>query len=379
MVDPRLVKLADVLVNYSTRVKKGELVKIMGSTVCEPLLLEVFSAVVRAGGHPYLHLSADETSERFLRDAAPHQLDYESPILQHEIETIDVLISAWGSSNTKSMSNADPARQARVSKARKKWLTTFMTRNAIQPGKKGCLRWVGTQYPTQSAAQDAEMSLRDYEDFVFDAGMLNEKDPAAAWRKIGAAQQKVADYMNKVSEVRFRNEQGTDLTVAVKGRKWINCDGRANFPDGEVFTGPIEDATEGVVQYSFPAVHGGREVEGIRLKFKAGRVVDASATKNEAFLIKMLDQDKGARVLGEIAIGTNYKIQRYMKNTLFDEKIGGTFHAAVGSSIRESGGINESGLHWDMVCDLRKGGTIEANGKVISRNGRFTKAGWPGN
>ena len=149
----------------------------------------------------------------------------------------------------------------------------------------------------------------------------------------------------------------------MKGRKWINCDGHANFPDGEVFTGPIEDATEGVVCFSFPAVHGGREVDGVRLKFKGGRVVDASATKNEAFLIKMLDQDKGARVLGEIAIGTNYRIQRYMKNTLFDEK---------------SGGKNVSALHWDMVCDLRRGGTIEVDGKVISRDGRFTQAGWPG-
>jgi len=379
MIDPRLVKLANVLVNYSTQVKKGDLVKILGSTVCEPLMLEIFSAVVRAGGNPYLQLVADETAERFLLDAAPHQLDYQNPIAQYEIETIDVLISAWGSTNTKSLSNADSAKQARVSRARRKWLTTFMNRHAIPVGKKGNLRWVGTQCPTQSAAQDAEMSLRDYENFVFEAGMLNEKDPAAAWRKIGAAQQKVADYLNKVGEVRFRNPQGTDLTVSVKGRKWINCDGKANFPDGEVFSGPIEDATEGVVQYSFPAVHGGREVEGIRLQFKAGRVVDASATKNEDYLIKMLDQDKGARVLGEIAIGTNYRIQRYMKNTLFDEKIGGTFHAAVGSSIRESGGVNESGLHWDMVCDLRKGGTIEADGRVISRNGRFTKAGWPGN
>jgi aminopeptidase len=151
-----------------------------------------------------------------------------------------------------------------------------------------------------------------------------------------------------------------------------------NFPDGEVFTGPIEDATEGVVCYSFTAPYNGREVEGIRLRFKGGRVVDASATKNEDYLIKMLDQDKGARVLGEIAIGTNYRIQRGVKHTLFDEKIGGTFHAAVGASIKESGGKNESGLHWDMVCDLRKGGTIEADGKVISRNGQFTQAGWPG-
>jgi aminopeptidase len=221
------------------------------------------------------------------------------------------------------------------------------------------------------------MSLREHEDFVYDAGLLHMKDPAAAWKALSARQEKMARWLNKARVVRFRTPQGTDLTVGVKGRTWVNCDGRMNFPDGEVFTGPLEDATEGEVRYSFPAVHGGREVDGIRLKFKGGRVVDASATKNEAFLFKMLDQDKGARVLGEIAIGTNYRIQRYMKNTLFDEKIGGTFHAAVGASIKESGGINESALHWDMVCDLRKGGTIEVDGKVISRNGKFLVPGWP--
>jgi aminopeptidase len=242
---------------------------------------------------------------------------------------------------------------------------------------KNRLRWVGTQFPCHAAAQDAEMSLLQYERFVFEAGLLHMDNPAAEWKKISTRQQRLCDYLNKAKEVRFRTPSGTDLTVAVQGRNWINCDGHENFPDGEVFTGPIEDATEGTVHYSFPAVHGGREVHDIMLVFKAGKVVDARASKGEDFLLGMLDQDKGARILGEIAIGTNYAIQDYTKNTLFDEKIGGTFHAAVGSAYPETGGKNNSGLHWDMVCDLRTGGTVEVDGKVISKNGRFTRANWP--
>lgn len=378
MSDPRLPKLADLLVNYSARVRKGDLVKITGSAVCEPLLAEVFRAVLRAGGHPYISLMSDQAAEDFVRFAGNDQLDFQNPVAQHEIETIDCLISTWGTVNTKSLSGADPAKQARASAARRKWFTTFMTRTAIPFGKKGNMRWIGTMFPNQASAQDADMSLREYEDFVYGAGLLDLPNPIAAWKAISAKQEKVVKYLSKVSEVRFKTPQGTDLKVGVKGRRWVNCDGHVNFPDGEVFTGPLEDATEGVVCYSFPSLHQGREVDGIRLRFKGGRVVDASATKNEDFLIKMLDQDKGARVLGEIAIGTNYRIQRGVKNTLFDEKIGGTFHAACGASIKESGGKNESGLHWDMVCDLRQGGTIEADGKVISRNGKFTQKGWPG-
>jgi aminopeptidase len=222
------------------------------------------------------------------------------------------------------------------------------------------------------------MSLAAYEEFVFTAGLLHLDDPAAAWRQFSQRQQRVADFLNTKREIRFTTPQGTDLKLGVEGRRWINCDGHENFPDGEVFTGPIEDATEGVVVYSFPAVHGGREVEGIRLVFRAGKVVEATARKGEEFLIAMLDQDAGARVLGEVAIGTNYAIKSYSKNTLFDEKIGGTFHAAVGAGYPESGNTNDSGLHWDMVCDLRQGGTVSVDGEVISENGRFVFEGWPG-
>ena len=222
------------------------------------------------------------------------------------------------------------------------------------------------------------MSLAEYEEFVFRAGLLHLDDPAAAWREVSERQQRVVDYLNGKNEVRFVTPAGTDLTVGVSGRTWLNCDGHENFPDGEVFTGPIEDATEGVVCFSFPAVHGGREADGVRLTFKAGKVVDATAEKGQDFLVAMLDQDAGARVLGEIALGTNYSIDRYTKNTLFDEKIGGTFHAAVGAAYPETGGTNQSALHWDMVCDLRQGGEVYVDGQLISRDGRFLNPDWPG-
>jgi aminopeptidase len=241
----------------------------------------------------------------------------------------------------------------------------------------GSLRWCGTQFPCHASAQDAEMSLRAYEDFVFRAGLLHLDDPAAAWRQVSERQQRLADYLEDKHEIHFTTPQGTDIRLAVEGRHWINCDGHENFPDGEVFTGPIEDAVEGVICYSFPAVHGGRECDGIRLTFRGGKVVDAQADKGLDFLTAMLDQDAGARTLGEIAIGTNYSIERYTKNTLFDEKIGGTFHAAVGASYPESGGKNDSALHWDMVCDLRHGGKIFVDDKLISENGRFLDATWP--
>lgn len=372
MTDPRIEKLADVLVNYSTRVQPGDLVRIAGSPAGRPLAVALYRAAIRAGANPVVLMTPDECAEIRLTEGNDAQLRFEDPIQQFAIENVDVTIAYWGDDNTKALSACNPARQALVSQARKKYLATFMKRFG-----EGKLRWVGTQFPTHAAAQDAEMSLAAYEDFVFRAGLLHLDDPAAAWREISTRQQRVVDFLNGKKEIRFVTPQGTDLRLGVAGRKWINCDGHENFPDGEVFTGPIEDATEGVVCYSFPACHGGREVHNIRLEFRAGKVVNASADKGEEFLLAMLDQDAGGRVLGEIAIGTNYSIERYSKNTLFDEKIGGTFHAAVGASYPETGGKNESGLHWDMVCDLRQGGQIYVDGQLISENGRFLDPSWP--
>lgn len=372
MRDQRLDKLADVLVGYSCAVKKGDLCRLTGDVAALPLLEALYEKIVRAGGHALIFMGSDAMGDTFYRYASDEQLTYVSPLQTFLVEKIDCSFGLWGGQNTKSLTNVDPRKQALASQARKPFLKRFLERAA-----EGKLRWVGTQYPTHSAAQDAEMSLREYEDFVFRAGLLHLADPVAAWQQISQRQQRLVDFLNTTREIRIVG-QDTDLRLGVQGRRWINCDGHENFPDGEVFTGPIEDAVDGTIRYSFPAVHGGREVHDIRLTFKAGKVVDASATKGQEFLLAMLDQDAGARTLGELAIGTNYAIQQYTRNTLFDEKIGGTCHAALGQAYPETGGKNESGLHWDMVCDLRQPGCrLEADGKTILEAGKFVDATWP--
>ncbi len=377
MTDPRIERLAAVLVEYSVAVRPGDLVWISGSTLAEPAAVALYRAVLRAGGHPWIRLTPADCDEVFFKEASRAQLEHTSPFEMHLVSRADVRIAIWAEQNTRQLTAIDPARQALNSRARQPILQRFLKRAAIPPRKPGRLRWVGTLFPTPASAQDAEMSLTDYERFVFHAGKLDQPDPAAAWRKAGEAQQRLADVLNRGREMHITAPNGTDIRFGVQGRRWINCDGHENFPDGEVFTGPIEDATEGTVCFSFPAIEEGREVLDVRLVFRRGRVVECSASKNEDFLIHMLDQDKGARILGELALGTNYGIQQFTRNTLFDEKIGGTFHAALGAAYPESGGRNKSGLHWDMVCDLRKGGLVKLDGKVISRNGRFTNASWP--
>ena len=378
MRDPRLDKLARVLVEYSTRVQPHQLVRLTGDPVAMPLIEAVYEAILRAGGYPHVRCSPDNLQDLFFAQATEEQLQFVSPLLLEEIKTVDVSIGLWGETNTKSLSRVDPRRQRLASAARKPIMDIFMDRAAA-----GQLKWCGTLYPTAASAQDAEMSLRQYQDFVFGAGHLDLDDPVAAWHRIEARQRKVVDYLSGRKQVRFQTSAGTDLSVTVAGMTWINCCGHENFPDGEVFTGPNLSAADGgacgVLRSSFPAVHQGREVHDIELTIEKGRVVEAAASKNGDYLKQMLDQDEGARNLGEIAIGTNYHITEHTRNTLFDEKIGGTFHAAVGAGYPETGNRNQSGLHWDMVCDLRTGGTITVDGEVISENGRFLFDGWPGN
>ena len=372
MRDPRLTRLADVLVNYSVAVKPGHLVRISSGPVATPLVVELYRAVLAAGGHPMVRMSPEELGEIFIKHASDEQLTYVSPVTAFEYETIDASIGIWAEENTRSMTNADPKRMGISAAARRPLSQTFMKRAA-----EGSLKWTGTQFPSQGAAQDGEMSLAEYEDFVFGAGLLNDPDPVASWKRVSERQQRLVDFLNGKRDYRVTASNGTDVRMSVAGRTWINCDGHENFPDGEVFTGPVLDSVNGVINFSFPAVHNGREVQDVRLQFKDGKVVDATAGKGEDFLHAMLDTDAGSRFMGECAIGTNFGIQQYTRNTLFDEKIGGTVHFAVGAGYPETGNDNESGLHWDMVVDLRKGGKVEIDGQAVLVDGRFTKDGFP--
>jgi aminopeptidase len=372
MRDPRLVKLAEVLVNYSVGVKAEQTVRINGASVAEPLIVELYRAVLKAGGNPLVRMVPDALQEIFYKNASDEQLRYFSPIAIHEVENIDCSIGIWADENTKALTGCDPKKIGIAQAARKPYMEIFMNRAAAKN-----LRWSGTQYPTQASAQDAEMSLADYEDFVFSAGLLDRPDPVAAWKQVSERQQRLADLVNGKKDYHVVAANGTDVRMSVANRRWINCDGHENFPDGEVFTGPVVDSVNGQINFSFPAVHHGREVQDVKLTFKDGKVVAASASKGEDFLISMLDTDAGSRFLGECAIGTNYQIKRYTKNTLFDEKIGGTVHFALGAGYPETGNNNQSGLHWDMVVDLRKGGYIEIDGQKISIDGKFTREGFP--
>ncbi|MBD3348072.1 MAG: aminopeptidase [Candidatus Eisenbacteria bacterium] len=365
MTDPRYEKLAKVLVDYSVEVEKGDLVGIQTRTVAEPLTREIYRECIRAGAHPFVRCGIPGLTEIFFKEARKHQLEFVNPISREELERLDKVISLWADENTKELANVDPDRQRIRAGATAPLMKRWNEREAA-----GELKWVGTQFPTNASAQDAEMSLSEYEDFVLKACLVHRKDPIAAWKSVHRKQAKICRRLDKAKKIRVVTK-GTDLSMVVEGRKWVNCDGKANMPDGEIFTGPVENSVEGKISFSFPAFYYGREAEGVQLTFKKGEVAKAKASKNQDFLEAMLNTDEGARRVGEFAIGTNYSVQQFTRNTLFDEKIGGTVHMAVGSSIPESRGVNESGIHWDMVTDMRDGGKIYADGKIVYKDGKF--------
>jgi len=364
-MDPRVRKLAKLMINYSLKLKKGQLLLIKGEIAAQPLIQAAFEEALKVGANPYTDIVLPDTIEAMLKQGSPTQIGYVHPMKKMEVSKIDALLSIWASENLNYLSGVDPKRQAIQSKSRGPYMKKFFKRTA-----EGSLSWVGTQFPTQADAQKAEMSLSDYEDFVFGAGHLHLADPSKHWKKVATEQKRLVRILNRIDRLHIRAD-GTDLKMRVKGRKWISCHGTENFPDGEIFSGPIEDTVEGKISFSYPALYGGRTVDSVRLEFKKGKVVAHEASRNGDYLTAMLNIDKGARRVGEIAVGTNYQIKESTGNTLFDEKIGGTCHLAVGASIPESGGKNNSAIHWDMVCDLRKGGEIIADGKLIYRNGKF--------
>ena len=365
MADPRLERLADVVVNYSAAVQPGDLVVLEATPLAAPLVRETYRRVLAAGGHPEVRIAVDGVAEALLDDGNDAQLGWVSPARIEQIEHADVRIVFESEYNTRSLSDADPARQALVQRARKRLGDRLFERAAA-----GELRWLVTLWPTQAAAQEAGMSLGEYEDFVFRAGFLDRDDPAAAWREFGERLDGLAEWLGRARELRVVAD-GTDLRLGVGGRTWVASSGHENFPDGEIFTGPVETSVNGEIAFSFPAAFGGRVIEGVRLRFEAGEVVEASARCGGDFLQEMLALDDGARRVGEFAFGLNDAITEFTLNTLFDEKIGGTGHLALGKSYPETGGQNTSALHWDLVTDLRVGSEVYADGEVVYRDGRF--------
>ena len=365
MRDQRVDALAQILVRYSTRVKKGDVCSIAATTAAEPLVQAVYEEVLRAGGLPIMQLQTSGAQAAFYDLASDEQLDWVSPTTEWTVEHADVHISVMASLNTRELSDADPKKQARAQRARKQIMETSMRRSAEHS-----YRWALTLFPTHAYAGEAGMSLPAYEDFYYAACLADDGDPVNAWERQSEQTRRLTEWIQGKEEVRIQAE-GTDITLGVQGRKWIPCVGEHNMPDGEFFTGPVEDSVNGEICFSFPASYGGRTVSGMCLRFEDGRVVDASAEQGEDFLIEMLDADDGARTLGELGIGTNYGIVAGTREILLDEKMGGTIHMAVGMAYPETGGQNSSAVHWDMVCDLRKGGTITVDGEELQRDGRF--------
>jgi aminopeptidase len=369
VTDPRIERLASLLVDYSLELGAGEMLLIEAYDIAGPLVVALHRRAIERGANPYAYLTLDGLDEILVEEASDEQLAFVSDIQRKEIEAVDAVVSIWGRTNTRSFTRLDPARQALLLKGRRSLRNRLWDR--IDAGD---AKWVGTLMPTNAHAQDAGMSLQEYEDFVYGACHVDgDEDPAEHWRGVSRELTTRAEELARAHELRIVGED-TDLTLVIEGRSWEAADGRLNMPDGEVFTSPVEDGTEGEIRFTLPAIFNGRAVEDVRLRFEAGRVVHAEAARGEDYLRSLLDMDDGARRLGEAAFGLNYEIDRFTGDILFDEKIGGTMHVALGSSFKQLGGRNESGLHWDLICDLREEGEVYADGELIWRAGAFLQA-----
>lgn len=366
MKDDRLEKLADVLVNYATNVKKGDRVAISAEDCAIPFIKAVARAAVKKGAVVEYYVDVPDVDAELLKNGTLEQ--YARPNQRFgACAASDVWISAWGSENTKTMQSipAEHLKERRLANKENRKLYTERMGS-------GALRWCGTQFPTNAEAQMAGMSLEEYEDFVYGAGFLYEDDPVAKWKEMAEEQEKWVQYLNGKNELHILSVD-TDITVNIAGRKWINCCGQENFPDGEIFTSPVENGVNGYITFSYPSIINGHEFEKVRLTVKDGRIEEASCAdkEKEANLLSYIDTDAGSRYFGEVAIGTNYGIQKHTKNILFDEKIGGSMHMAIGEAFQEAGGKNTSAIHWDMINDMTKEGKIYADGELFYEKGKF--------
>lgn len=365
MADIRLQRMANVLVNYSLAIKPKDRLGIIASPVAADLVREVYRAAIHAGAYVETAIQIPGLAEIDLKEGSDDQLSYIPPALRNFFEENEALLNLFSDVNTKSMSGVDPARIAFYQKAMRNVQETYMKRSAD-----GSLKWSIAMFPTNAYAQDANMSLSDFEEFVYRACFLNDEDPVARWQELAAQQERLVSWLEGKHSVHVLG-QDTDLTLSIEGRNFINDKGEKNFPGGEFFTSPVETSANGYIRYSFPASFNGRSVEDVRLRFENGVVVEASAAQGQDYLDSMLGIDEGARRLGEFAFGNNVNVDRCTKNILFDEKMGGTIHLALGAGFPEVGSTNTSSLHWDMVCDLRQGSEIRVDDQVFSKDGKF--------
>jgi aminopeptidase len=365
MSDPRIERLAAVLVDYSVRAEEGQQITIEAPSAAAPLVREVYRRVLAAGAHPLPRIGIEGMVENLMLDGSDAQLDWVNPARRDDIEEVDARVVIMAPSNTRSLTQVDAAKEARHHLALEPQRNRYLERSAS-----GELRWVLTLFPTHAAAQDAGMSLSEFEDFVYGAGFLDSDDPVAEWERFGERLERVGSFLDGVSELRVVAED-TDLRVGVQGRKWIRSRGQENFPDGEVFTGPVETSVDGTIRFTYPAIFQGREVDDVRLRFERGEVVEATASRGEDLLREMVAIDEGARRVGEFAFGLNEAVTEFTREILFDEKLGGTVHLALGTAYPETGSTNRSALHWDLICDLRNGGEVYADGELAYRDGAF--------
>jgi aminopeptidase len=365
MTDIRLQRMGELLVNYSTRVQPGEWVGILGDVSVLPAIREVYAAVVRADGNPTLLISDEHMARTFYREASDQQIAWLDPSQTLYYEQADVYIRIGGNTNTRAMTSIPGARMQKIAAARRQWLDTRLTRAA-----QGSFKWVGAWYPNEASAQEASLSLEEYANFVYGAMFCDKDDPVAEWQKVYDLQEQKVGWLKGKKHIRLQGPN-IDLELSIDGRTFVNAGGERNMPDGEIFTGPVEDSVNGWVRFSYPSIVGGRAVKGIELRFDNGKVAKAHAEENDDLLQAQLNTDAGSRSLGEFAIGTNFGINKFTSNILFDEKIGGTVHMAVGTGYPETGSKNRSAVHWDMICDMRTDSTIHVDGELFYQNGAF--------
>jgi aminopeptidase len=346
-------RFAALLCDWCLDVQPGDQVLVRSTTLAAPLLRALHASVLERDAWPLLRVELPGVEHDFYALARERHLDSVPSVAEAEARQADAFLTVLAPENTRALADVDPERIARAARAR-------APLSELRIAK----RWCGTLWPTPASAQQAGMGEDAFAAFVRGALFLDREDPAAAWRELGAFQARLIERLSGARELRIEAE-GTDLTLRVDGRTWANSDGRRNMPSGEIFTGPLEDSANGVVRFTLPSSPSGVAVEDVELTFRDGEVVGARAARGDAYLQRTLATDAGARRIGELGIGTNFGIDRPIGAILFDEKIGGTVHLALGRSYPETGGVNESAVHWDLICDLREGGRLTADGEVV--------------